>query len=83
MIKNQLLRAYQASYDTVVLGAFGCGAFGHPPQAVAKLYRHVIDNYFKGAFKEIVFAILDDGRREKMRNPQGNVKPFKDCFQEH
>lgn len=79
MIKNQLYRAFEAGYEAVVLGPFGCGAFGHPPHAVADLYRKVIDDFFTGAFKRIVFAILDDGRRAK-HNPLGNVEPFRKCF---
>lgn len=79
IIKNQLLRAFEAGYEALILGPFGCGAFGHPPQAVASLYRKVIDHYFARAFKTIIFAILDDGRRGP-HNPIGNVEPFRSNF---
>lgn len=78
LITTQLSIACMHGYDTVILGAFGCGAFCNPPQAVADLYQIIIDNSFKGAFKKIVFAILDD--RKGRHNPTGNLKPFQDCF---
>ena len=53
--------AYDENYDTVILGAFGCGAFYNPPELVAEFYKRVIDTHFKGAFRKITFAILDDG----------------------
>ncbi len=41
---------------SLVLGAFGCGAFKNPPQLVAKAFKDVIEE-FNGAFETIVFAI--------------------------
>ncbi|KAJ7747927.1 hypothetical protein DFH07DRAFT_1062632 [Mycena maculata] len=52
----------------VVLGAFGCGAFGNPPAEVAQLFRRVLlgrygsgvsnrGGEFAGCFDEVVFAI--------------------------
>lgn len=79
LITTQLSVACKNGYDTVILGAFGCGAFSNPPQTVALLYQTIIQNHFKGAFKKIVFAILDDSHR-KQHNPMGNLKPFQDCF---
>ncbi len=43
--------------DTVILGAFGCGAFFNPPEIVASAYKNVISDYSK-AFKTIEFAIF-------------------------
>ena len=78
IIYTQLKTAYDFDYDAIVLGAFGCGAFKNPPKIIANVYREVIDAYFKGAFKEIAFAILDcpQGRH----NPKRNILPFKECF---
>src|SRR5262249_14189814 len=50
-------------HDSVVLAAFGCGAFsgGRPgpvSEAVARLFHEVIDPGFRGVFREIRFAIL-------------------------
>lgn len=43
--------------DVLVLSAWGCGAFGCPPQHVAKIFKKVCDEQ-KGLFKRVVFAIL-------------------------
>ena len=77
---TQLKVAYEENYDTVILGAFGCGAFSNPSELIAKFYKKIIDKYFAGAFKKIIFAILDDGHQGK-HNPQGNFKPFLKCFE--
>lgn len=77
---TQLYAAYNKGYDTVILGAFGCGAYQNPPQAVAKLYKEVIDSFFKKTFQHIVFAILDDPTAQGRHNPTGNFKPFEECF---
>jgi uncharacterized protein (TIGR02452 family) len=42
--------------DTVILGAFGCGAFQNNPKVVAKAARRVIEDYLY-AFKNIEFAV--------------------------
>lgn len=48
-------------HDSLVLGAFGCGAFKNPPEQVAEIFREIIEEYM-GYFKRIVFAILDFGK---------------------
>jgi uncharacterized protein (TIGR02452 family) len=82
LIMTQLKVAYDENYDTVILGAFGCGAFYNPPELVAEFYKQIIGTYFKGAFEKIVFAILDDGHPLE-HNPEGNLKPFQECFESH
>lgn len=42
--------------DVIILGAFGCGAFGNPPQVVASAANKVLKDY-RFAFKSIEFAI--------------------------
>lgn len=44
-------------HETVILGAWGCGVFNNEPENVAKDFKMILDDYFKGVFKEIVFAI--------------------------
>lgn len=81
LIMTQLRASHEEGYDTVVLGAFGCGAFYNPPELVAEFYKKIIDAHFKGAFKKIVFAILDDrGQKGDKHNPIGNLEPFATCF---
>lgn len=48
--------AAENGIDILVLGAFGCGAFGNNPYVVAKAYKEVLPE-FDGFFKAIEFAI--------------------------
>ncbi|BCU03068.1 hypothetical protein [Pandoravirus japonicus] len=46
-------------HDSVVLGAFGCGAFGNPPDHVALLFREVLStDAYRCRFKHVCFAIF-------------------------
>jgi len=81
---TQLTVAYQQGYDCIVLGAFGCGSFKIPPESIAELYKKVIRTFFKGAFKKIIFAILDEkdlgNASPEAHAPRGSLKPFQECF---
>jgi uncharacterized protein (TIGR02452 family) len=47
-------------HTTLVLGAWGCGAFGNDPAHVAALFHeHLQGPVFAGLFRQVVFAILD------------------------
>ena len=49
-------------HDSLVLGAFGCGAFRLPPEAVAEqFYRALDEPEFTCRFRVVVFAILEYG----------------------
>ncbi|MCW4126853.1 TIGR02452 family protein [Prevotella copri] len=64
-------------HDSIVLGAFGCGAFRNPPRSIARLFHEVIDETeFKNKYKLIAFAILEDHNSPK----GGNLQPFIDEF---
>ena len=68
-------------HDSLVLSAFGCGAFGNPPEHIAKLFHEVIlEDEFRYAFRLICFAILDGYRTGMAHNPRGNFLPFKEEF---
>jgi uncharacterized protein (TIGR02452 family) len=45
--------------DTLILSAWGCGAFYCPPEDMGSIFREVLREYV-GCFKKIVFAILGD-----------------------
>jgi len=68
--------AVARSFDhaTLVLGAWGCGAFGNDPQRTATDFREALEGEFDGAFSNVVFAITDwsDERR--------TLGPFRDVF---
>jgi uncharacterized protein (TIGR02452 family) len=52
-------------HDALVLGAWGCGAFGCDPDRVARLFREALGGPFRGTFAHVVFAIAEtkpDGR---------------------
>ena len=80
-IRQMFNIALENGNDSLVLSAFGCGAYGTPPNEMAKLFHEVIDSdKFKGAFKEIVFAIINVPSTNGSHNPEGNFKPFADEF---
>jgi len=65
------------NHDSVVLSAFGCGAFRNPPKHMAELFHSVlIEKEFVNKFKVIVFAIISDHNSGKAHNPEGNLIPF-------
>lgn len=60
---------------TLVLGAWGCGAFGGDPKVVAAAFKAAFDAGFDRAFARVVFAILVRQGRDG-RNPEA----FRGCF---
>ncbi len=71
----KILTVAQAhGHDSLVLGAWGCGAFGNDGNQVAALFRWALEDDFKGAFKEVTFAIVDTSPEKKF------IGPFAECF---
>ena len=57
-IRNILEAALEHEIQVLILGAFGCGAFGNPPKVVARAFREVLEEMrYQGAFARVVFAI--------------------------
>ena len=82
-IRTMLNLALYWENDSIVLGAFGCGAFANPPEDVAKLFKEVISEpEYCDKFEKIVFAIIDDKNSHKEHNPNGNYLPFVETFSE-
>lgn len=75
-IRTILRAAYAGGDRRLVLGAFGCGAFGNDPRVIAGFFKEVLDSAeFKNAFREVVFAIIED------HNSNGrNFKAFQSVF---
>lgn len=72
-IRAVLHAAKCSGLPNLVLGAFGCGAFGNPPAAVATLFRqHLESPEFRGCFQRVVFAIIDPKKKD------GNLAPFQE-----
>jgi len=60
--------------STLVLGAWGCGAFGNDPLRTARDFRRTLEVEFSGAFAEIVFAVVDWSSERRF------LGPFRDVF---
>jgi len=61
-------------YKTLVLGAWGCGAFANDANRVAGFFKDAFDGPAKGAFETVAFAVLD-------RNLElGNFNAFNSKF---
>lgn len=55
---RRILRvAVQHGNETVILGAFGCGAFKNKPEIVAQAYKNILPE-FVNHFKNIEFAVF-------------------------
>jgi uncharacterized protein (TIGR02452 family) len=59
-IENIFLTAYLNNYDTLVLGALGCGAYENPIMEVTNIFLNTL-NKFRGCFKKVTFAVLSWG----------------------
>jgi uncharacterized protein (TIGR02452 family) len=58
-IAKVLAVAVKHQHGTLVLGAWGCGAFGNDPNLIADLFHSALHGPFSGVFSQIVFAIID------------------------
>ena len=69
-------------HDSLVLGAFGCGAFHLQPELISTLFKETLEETeFKGKFHTIAFALLEGsaGPRRKVEE-EGNLAPFYEQF---
>jgi uncharacterized protein (TIGR02452 family) len=67
-----IARAYR--YAALVLGAWGCGAFGNDVRRTARDFRDALENEFSGAFAAVVFAIADWSPERRF------LGPFREAF---
>jgi uncharacterized protein (TIGR02452 family) len=67
-----IMAAYR--YEAVVLGAWGCGAFGNDPRGTAADFRAALLGPFRGNFREVVFAVTDWSPERRF------LGPFRDAF---
>jgi uncharacterized protein (TIGR02452 family) len=75
-IHRVLAIAQAYGYEALVLGAWGCGAFGNDPARTARDFRDALAGPFLGAFREVVFAVADWSRERRF------LGPFRDAFAE-
>ena len=64
------------NHDSLVLGAWGCGAFANDATMVAGLFRRAIFENFAGAYAKLLFAILDRSPEERV------IAPFRTALTE-
>ncbi len=62
------------AHDSIVLGAWGCGAFGNDGHEIAELFYRTLEQNFKGVYGQVVFAIVDWSRGRKF------IGPFQEAF---
>jgi len=62
--------------QTLILGAWGCGAFRNDPQLVARIFWDQLNprGVFRGRFDRVVFSILDT------HDEQRNIHAFQERF---
>jgi uncharacterized protein (TIGR02452 family) len=68
----EIAEAY--SFEALVLGAWGCGAFRNDPGRTARDFRDALLGPFLGAFAHVVFAIADWSPARRF------LGPFRDAF---
>lgn len=67
-----IARAYR--HTALVLGAWGCGAFGNDTDRTARDFRQALEHEFDEAFSEVVFAITDWSEERRF------LGPFREVF---
>jgi uncharacterized protein (TIGR02452 family) len=70
--------AYVNGYDTLVLGAMGCGAYRNPQMSVIELFNECLAKYNK-CFKTIVFAVYDSKAGKKGKEEEKEEEEEEDC----
>jgi len=69
-------------HNSLVLGAFGCGAFHLKPELVSALFKKTLEEKeFKGKFHTVVFALMEGpaGPRKKVEE-EGKLGSFYEKF---
>jgi uncharacterized protein (TIGR02452 family) len=66
--------AADQGYRAMVLGAWGCGAFGNDPCATAQSFRSALIGPYSGVFDRITFAITDWSEDRQF------LRPFAETF---
>ncbi|MEO1052400.1 MAG: TIGR02452 family protein [Bacteroidota bacterium] len=74
-IDKVLSIAYQKGYETLVLGAWGCGVFQNDPHEIADIFASQLKSggKFENVFKTVFFAVLD-------RKDRGVYRAFAEHF---
>ena len=78
LLQTRILRVLNAAryfgHSSLILGAWGCGAFENDPRRTALDFRSALEGPFDGAFSDVVFAITDWSPERRF------LRPFHDVF---
>ena len=81
---NRILKvlavAQRHGHKGLVLGAWGCGAFGNDGDLVARLFRKSLEVDFRGAFEHVVFAIKDWSNDRRFIGPFNRAFDMGKCY---
>lgn len=72
-IERVLAIAAAHGYTELVLGAWGCGAFGNDPRRTAEDFRAALEGPAAGRFRQVVFAITDWSPERRFLGPFRDV----------
>jgi uncharacterized protein (TIGR02452 family) len=73
-IDKVLTIASMHRYETVILGAWGCGAFGNDSHEIAELFHRALGGAFRRVFAKVLFAITDWSEERRF------ISPFREVF---
>jgi len=77
-LKGIIECAVENNVDNLILGAFGCGAFGNDPKLVSKAFKKIlIDEEYYKYFLNVHFAIF------AMPHETKNLDEFNDTFEKY
>ncbi len=62
-------------HEGIVLGAWGCGAFGNDSYEIAGLFHKALNDNFRGVYHTVIFAIVDWSSGKK------TIGPFEEVFE--
>lgn len=71
-IPRVLAIARAFNYETLVLGAWGCGTYGNDPAGIAAIFHAALREQ-AGAFAEVVFAVTDSSPQRTLFAPFANA----------
>jgi uncharacterized protein (TIGR02452 family) len=66
---DRVLRMAAQSHRRLILGAWGCGAFGLDPRMMAGIFADALNGPLRDGFDEIVFAITDASEERRTIGP--------------
>ncbi|MDB4728356.1 TIGR02452 family protein [Saprospiraceae bacterium] len=72
-IEMVLALSLKHGYDSLVLGAWGCGVFQNDPREIALWFEDILKGKYRDQFKRVVFAVY--ARNERF------IRPFRERFE--